>query len=205
MAALITESRADDARRRHRPHPPGPAGSSPGSSSPSPSPCCSRTTCPGRSSPPSSPSSRPSGRSPTRKLGALTSVVALTVGLLAVPLSLLGDRWGRVRSIVLMARHLEPGHARLRARGQLRRADALPPVHRRRRGRLRQRRPGRRPRRVPGLPPGLAQRRVHRRRLVRLGASASRSAAPSPSTSAGAGPSPRWPSSAWSWSCCTGC
>ena len=37
------------------------------------------------------------------ELGALTSVVALTVGLLAVPLSLLGDRWGRVRSIVLMA------------------------------------------------------------------------------------------------------
>jgi MFS family permease len=36
------------------------------------------------------------------QLGALTSVVALTVGLLAVPLSLLGDRWGRVRSIVLM-------------------------------------------------------------------------------------------------------
>jgi MFS family permease len=37
------------------------------------------------------------------QLGALTSVVALTVGLLAVPLSLLGDRWGRVKSIVLMA------------------------------------------------------------------------------------------------------
>jgi predicted MFS family arabinose efflux permease len=37
------------------------------------------------------------------QLGALTSVVALTVGLLAVPLSLLGDRWGRGRSIVLMA------------------------------------------------------------------------------------------------------
>jgi len=37
------------------------------------------------------------------QLGALTSIVALTVGLLAVPLSLLGDRWGRVRSIVLMA------------------------------------------------------------------------------------------------------
>src|SRR4051812_2380942 len=36
------------------------------------------------------------------KLGALTSVVALTVGVLAVPLSLLGDRWGRVRSIILM-------------------------------------------------------------------------------------------------------
>ena len=37
------------------------------------------------------------------ELGALTSVVALTVGLLAVPLSLLGDRWGRVKSIILMA------------------------------------------------------------------------------------------------------
>jgi MFS family permease len=37
------------------------------------------------------------------QLGALTSVVALTVGVLAVPLSLLGDRWGRVRSILLMA------------------------------------------------------------------------------------------------------
>jgi MFS family permease len=36
------------------------------------------------------------------QLGALTSAVALTVGLLAVPLSLLGDRWGRSRSIVLM-------------------------------------------------------------------------------------------------------
>lgn len=37
------------------------------------------------------------------QLGALTSIVALTVGLLAVPLSLLGDRWGRVKAIVLMA------------------------------------------------------------------------------------------------------
>jgi predicted MFS family arabinose efflux permease len=37
------------------------------------------------------------------QLGALTSVVALTVGLLAVPLSLLADRWGRVRALVLMA------------------------------------------------------------------------------------------------------
>src|SRR4051812_46380941 len=36
------------------------------------------------------------------QLGALTSIVALTVGLLAIPLSLLGDRWGRSRSIVLM-------------------------------------------------------------------------------------------------------
>ena len=37
------------------------------------------------------------------QLGSLTSVVALTVGVLAVPLSLLADRWGRVRAIVFMA------------------------------------------------------------------------------------------------------
>jgi MFS family permease len=37
------------------------------------------------------------------QLGSLTSIVALTVGVLAVPLSLLADRWGRVRAIVLMA------------------------------------------------------------------------------------------------------
>ncbi|WP_199904988.1 MFS transporter [Nocardioides sediminis] len=37
------------------------------------------------------------------QLGALTSVVALTVGLLAVPLSLLGDRWGRSKAILAMA------------------------------------------------------------------------------------------------------
>ena len=37
------------------------------------------------------------------QLGGLVSVVSLTVAVLAVPLSLLGDRWGRVKSIVLMA------------------------------------------------------------------------------------------------------
>ncbi len=37
------------------------------------------------------------------QLGSLTSVVALTVGVLAVPLSLLGDRWGRTRAILAMA------------------------------------------------------------------------------------------------------
>jgi MFS family permease len=37
------------------------------------------------------------------QLGGLTSIVALTVGLLAVPLSLLGDRWGRSKAIVAMA------------------------------------------------------------------------------------------------------
>ncbi|MEU4162517.1 MFS transporter [Actinoplanes sp. NPDC026670] len=37
------------------------------------------------------------------QLGSLTSVVALAVGLLAAPLSLAGDRWGRVRAIVVMA------------------------------------------------------------------------------------------------------
>ena len=36
------------------------------------------------------------------QLGSLTSIVALTVGLLAVPLSLLGDRWGRSRAIISM-------------------------------------------------------------------------------------------------------
>lgn len=37
------------------------------------------------------------------QLAALTSVVALMVGVLALPMSLLADRWGRVRSVVLMA------------------------------------------------------------------------------------------------------
>lgn len=37
------------------------------------------------------------------RLGTLTGVVSLTVGLLAVPLSLIGDRWGRSRAIIAMA------------------------------------------------------------------------------------------------------
>jgi MFS family permease len=37
------------------------------------------------------------------QLAGLTSIVALTVGLLAIPLSLLGDRWGRSKAIILMA------------------------------------------------------------------------------------------------------
>lgn len=37
------------------------------------------------------------------ELGSLSGIVALMVGLLTVPLSMLADRWGRVRSIVLMA------------------------------------------------------------------------------------------------------
>lgn len=37
------------------------------------------------------------------KLGSLSSVVALMVGLLTFPMSLLADRWGRVRSLVLAA------------------------------------------------------------------------------------------------------
>lgn len=40
---------------------------------------------------------------PDRQLGALVSVVSITVALGALPLSLLADRWGRVRSIFLMA------------------------------------------------------------------------------------------------------
>ncbi|MDN7673122.1 MFS transporter [Burkholderia oklahomensis] len=42
------------------------------------------------------------GLSDTR-LGSLSSVVALMVGALTFPLSVLADRWGRVRSITLMA------------------------------------------------------------------------------------------------------
>ncbi|MEV0033399.1 MFS transporter [Nocardia sp. NPDC050793] len=37
------------------------------------------------------------------QLASLTSVVALMVGILTLPLSMLADRWGRVRSLVLMA------------------------------------------------------------------------------------------------------
>jgi MFS family permease len=37
------------------------------------------------------------------RLGSLSSVVALMVGVLTFPLSVLADRWGRVKSIVLMA------------------------------------------------------------------------------------------------------
>ncbi|KAA0016518.1 MFS transporter [Antrihabitans cavernicola] len=37
------------------------------------------------------------------QLASLTSVVALMVGLLTLPISILADRWGRVRSLVLMA------------------------------------------------------------------------------------------------------
>ena len=37
------------------------------------------------------------------QLGMLVSVVSFAVGLLCVPLSLVSDRWGRVKSITLMA------------------------------------------------------------------------------------------------------
>ena len=37
------------------------------------------------------------------RVGSLSGVVALTVGLLTFPLSLLADRWGRIRSLTLMA------------------------------------------------------------------------------------------------------
>ena len=37
------------------------------------------------------------------RLASLTSIVALMVGLLTLPLSLLAERWGRVKSLVLMA------------------------------------------------------------------------------------------------------
>src|SRR5579859_5316637 len=37
------------------------------------------------------------------RLGLLSGIVALMVGLLTFPLSLLADRWGRVKSLALMA------------------------------------------------------------------------------------------------------
>ena len=37
------------------------------------------------------------------QLGSLSSIVALLVGILTFPLSVVADRWGRVRSVVLMA------------------------------------------------------------------------------------------------------
>jgi predicted MFS family arabinose efflux permease len=37
------------------------------------------------------------------QLGMLSSIVSVMVGLLTIPLSLLADRWGRVKSLVLMA------------------------------------------------------------------------------------------------------
>lgn len=40
---------------------------------------------------------------PDASLATLGGVVALTVGILTMPLSILADRWGRVRSLVLMA------------------------------------------------------------------------------------------------------
>lgn len=38
-----------------------------------------------------------------KQLGSLSSIVALLVGILTFPLSVVADRWGRVKSIVLMA------------------------------------------------------------------------------------------------------
>ncbi|HEY5761048.1 MAG TPA: MFS transporter, partial [Steroidobacter sp.] len=37
------------------------------------------------------------------RLGALSGIVSFAVGALAIPLSLLADRWGRIKSLVLMA------------------------------------------------------------------------------------------------------
>ncbi|WP_207230031.1 MFS transporter [Krasilnikovia cinnamomea] len=37
------------------------------------------------------------------QLGALTGIVALMVGVFAIPLSMVGDRWGRVRAVIVMA------------------------------------------------------------------------------------------------------
>ena len=64
------------------------------------------------------------------QLGSLTSIVALTVGLLAVPLSLLGDRWGRSKAIIAMGALWSLATLGSRHRGQLRADDARPLLHR---------------------------------------------------------------------------
>jgi MFS family permease len=52
-----------------------------------------------------------------RQLGALVSIVSVTVALGTVPLSLLADRWSRVKSIFLMAIIWSSGDDRLRICG----------------------------------------------------------------------------------------
>ncbi|CAJ0557436.1 unnamed protein product, partial [Mesorhabditis spiculigera] len=74
-----------------------------GSFSPWLSVFCSRTTCRGRCSSAVFPDPESGLGLSDSHLASLSSVVALMVGLLTFPLSLLADRWGRVKSLILMA------------------------------------------------------------------------------------------------------
>ena len=58
--------------------------------------------------------------SPTTQLGSLVSIVSIVVALGTVPLSLLADRWSRVKSIVADGGGLELRDDRVRLRAQLR-------------------------------------------------------------------------------------
>ena len=126
------------------------------------------------------------------QLGSLSSVVALTVGMLTVPLSVLGDRWGRVRGHRADGGAVEPRHARLRARRQLRRNAGRARVRRARRGGLRQRRHGRHPRMFPAATcgPRSPARSWPAARSARCSAWPRRH--PRRPHWAGAGRSPRW-------------
>ena len=131
------------------------------------------------------------------RLGLLSGIVALMVGLLTFPLSLLADRWGRVRSLTLMAvlwslATLACGLAKNY------RADVPGAALRRhRRGCLRQRRDRRLAERLSCASARHRDRRVHGRRDVRLRAGHGGRRRPRGSTSAGAGRSPAWRSSVW--------
>src|SRR5688572_8340686 len=101
------------------------------------------------------------------RLGLLSGIVALMIGLLTFPLSLLADRFGRVRSLALMA-VVEPGHACLRPGAGLS-ADARGALPRRRwRSGLRQCRHCRRAVGVPETHARDLDRCLHGWRHVRL-------------------------------------
>ena len=55
-----------------------------------------------------------------KQLGALVSVVSVTVALGALPVALFADRVSRVKSIVAMATRVEPGDDLLHVHAQLR-------------------------------------------------------------------------------------
>ena len=61
-----------------------------------------------------------------KQLGALVSVVSVTVALGALPVALFADRASRVKSIVAMADRVEPGDDLVHVHAQLRRSCSRP-------------------------------------------------------------------------------
>ena len=87
-----------------------------------------------------------------KQLGALVSVVSVTVALGALPIALIADRTSRVKSIVVMADGVEPRDDLVHVRAQLQPALRGARARRARRGGLRlgRRRADREP--LPGAP-----------------------------------------------------